>query len=145
MENKLKETNWRSITKLLSWRVSVTVSHLINGFIVSGLWTIGAQIAGFAVFINMFLFWAHERIWNFVGWNRVPNNMRIFEDGYPRTIGKSITWRILISFSNFLIPYFATGSWKQAAAFLGIATITNIILYYAHERVWNMLSFGKKL
>ena len=45
-EKIFKETNLRSVVKVMSWRVSVTISHLINGFIVSGLWTIGAQIAG---------------------------------------------------------------------------------------------------
>ena len=143
-EKIFKETNLRSVVKVMSWRVSVTISHLINGFIVSGLWTIGAQIAGLAVIINMCLFWIHERIWNFILWNRNSSSTNTFEEGHPRTIGKSVTWRLLISINNFLIPYLTTGSWKQAAAFLGIATVINVILYYFHKRVWNLIDWGKK-
>jgi hypothetical protein len=36
-----------------------------------------------------------------------------------------------------------TGSWKAAAAFLTIATILNIIIYYSHERIWNRITWGK--
>ena len=35
-EKIFKETNLRSVVKVMSWRISVTISHLINGFIVSG-------------------------------------------------------------------------------------------------------------
>ena len=141
---KFNETNIRSLIKTLSIRICFSISHLINGFIVSGAWIIGAQIAGLAAIINMLLFWIHERIWNITPWNRNSNNVVKFKDGHPRTIGKSITWRLLITINNFLIPYFTTGSWKQAVAFLGIATILNICIYYTHERVWNIVGWGKK-
>ena len=42
-----------------------------------------------------------------------------------------------------MIPYLTTGSWKSAIAFLTIATIMNIVIYYTHERVWNRIGFGK--
>jgi uncharacterized membrane protein len=67
----------------------------------------------------------------------------MFVDGHPRTISKSVTWRLLITLNNFLIPYITTGSWQAALAFLTIATFLNIIVYYTHERVWNMVKWGK--
>jgi uncharacterized membrane protein len=67
----------------------------------------------------------------------------MFIDGQPRTISKSITWRLLITVNNFMIPYIMTGSWKAAVAFLTIATIMNIVIYYTHERVWNRVTWGK--
>lgn len=140
---KFKETHVRSVAKTLTVRVLFTLSHLLNGFIISGAWIIGAQIAGVATLINMFLFWAHERTWNWFQWNRVPEDNKFFKDGHPRTISKSITWRALITCSNFLIPYFMTGSIGKALAFLTIATIMNLIIYYSHERVWNMVNWGK--
>jgi uncharacterized membrane protein len=36
-----------------------------------------------------------------------------------------------------------TGSWGSAAAFLGIATVVNIALFYGHERLWNRFVWGK--
>ena len=138
-----EETQQRSIAKTLTIRVLFSLSHLVNGFIVSGSWLIGAQILGIAAVVNMFLHWAHERAWNWVQWNRRPGDSAMFQDGQPRTISKSITWRVLITINNFIIPYITTGSWKAAVAFLTIATVMNIIIYYTHERVWNRFSWGK--
>jgi len=137
------ETHARSIVKTLTIRVLFSLSHLVNGFIISGSWIIGAQILGVAAVINMTLHWLHERGWNWFQWNRKPEDDRFFKDGHPRTISKSITWRALITCSNFLIPYFMTGSLGKALAFLTIATFMNIVIYYTHERVWNKVSWGK--
>ena len=142
--SKMDEAQKRSIAKALTARIMFTCSHLINGFIVSGSWIIGAKIVGIAAVFNMFLFWAHERAWNYFQWNRTPKDGLMFLDGQPRSISKSATWRILITINNFMIPYITTGSWKAAAAFLTIATIMNIVLYYTHERVWNRFACGKE-
>lgn len=138
-----KETHARSIAKTLTIRVLFSLSHLLNGFIVSGSWIVGASIVGVAAVVNMTLHWLHERVWNWVQWNRKPEDNAFFKDGHPRTVSKSVTWRALITINNFMIPYLMTGSWKQAAAFLTIATIINIVIYYSHERLWNMVKWGK--
>jgi uncharacterized membrane protein len=139
------ENHLRSISKVISWRVVLTASHVINGFIVSGSWATGIQIALLATIINSFIFWAHERGWNFVQWNRKPTDNILFFEGQPRTISKSVTWRILITISNFTIPFIMTGSWGSAFAFLGIATLVNIVIFYTHERVWNRILWGKTI
>jgi uncharacterized membrane protein len=138
-----KETHTRTIAKVISWRVLLTISHFVNGFIVTGSWVTGLQIAGLAAVINSVLYWAHERGWNFAQWNRKPNDSLMFFEGQPRTVSKIVTWRVLITSSNFLIPFIMTGSWGSAALFLGIATVVNIALFYTHERVWNRFIWGK--
>jgi len=140
---KFIENHPRTIAKVISWRVLLTISHIVNGFIVSGSWATGLQIAGLAAVINSVLYWAHERGWNFAQWNRKPKDGLMFFEGQPRTISKIITWRVLITSSNFLIPFIMTGSWGSAAAFLGIATIVNVALFYSHERIWNRIVWGK--
>ena len=137
------ETHARSIAKTLTVRVCFTLSHILNGFIVTGSWMTGITIASFAVVINMFLFWGHERVWNWFQWNRKPKDNVFFVDGHPRTISKSITWRTIITFNNFMIPFLTTGSWQTALAFLTVATFLNIVVYYLHERAWNMIIWGK--
>jgi uncharacterized membrane protein len=141
---KFNEIQTRSVAKTLTIRVCFSLSHFLNGFIISGSWIIGAQILGVAAVINMVLHWLHERGWNWFQWNRKPNDDKFFKDGHPRTISKSITWRALITCSNFLIPYFLTGSLGQALVFLTIATFMNIIIYYTHERIWNSVGWGKQ-
>jgi len=142
---KYVEMHRRSLAKTITVRICFTLSHLLNGFIVTGTLAAAAQIASVATLINMFLFWAHERIWNWFQWNRKPADDRFFKDGHPRTISKSVTWRLLITTSNFLIPYLLTGSIGKALAFLTLATIFNAIIYYTHERVWNRFSWAKTI
>jgi uncharacterized membrane protein len=137
------ESHARSVSKTLTVRVCFTLSHILNGFIVTGSWMTGVTIASFAVLINMFLFWGHERIWNWFQWNRKPKDNLFFVDGHPRTISKSVTWRAIITFNNFMIPFLTTGSWKAALAFLTVATFLNIAVYYLHERAWNLIKWGK--
>ena len=83
-----QETNLRSFLKTLSIRICFSLSHLVNGFIVSGAWIIGAQIAGVAALVNMILFWLHERFWNRSQWNRNDAIKITFIDGHPRTLCK---------------------------------------------------------
>jgi uncharacterized membrane protein len=137
------ESHARTVAKTLTVRVCFTLSHILNGFIVTGSWMTGVTIASFAVLINMLLFWGHERVWNWFQWNRKPTDNMFFVDGHPRTISKSITWRALITINNFMIPFITTGSWQAALAFLTIATFLNIIVYYTHERAWNLIKWGK--
>jgi uncharacterized membrane protein len=139
------ETHKRTIAKTLTVRVCFTLSHILNGWIVTGELMTGVTIASVAILVNMFLFWIHERIWNWFQWNRNPidTDTLMFVDGHPRTLSKSITWRALITVNNFMIPFLTTGSWQIALAFLTVATFLNIIVYYAHERAWNLVKWGK--
>lgn len=137
------ETHIRSIIKVISWRILITISHVVNAFIVTGSLVMGLKIAGIALVINSILFWTHERIWNIFSWNRKNHDKLKFSEGQPRSISKIISWRLLITTSNFVIPFIATGNWGQAALFTGMATITNMILYWAHERIWNQIKLGK--
>lgn len=137
-----KETQTRTVGKVISWRVLLTISHIVNGFIATGSFVTGLQIAGLAAVINSFLFWAHERGWNWAQWNRYPTETA-FVEGQPRTVSKILTWRVLITASNFFIPFIVTGSWGQAVLFGGLATVVNMFLFWAHERVWNHFGWGK--
>ena len=138
--NELKR---RTLAKVISWRVIQTFSHTINGFIVSGSWAIGLNIAGWALLINSILFWVHERLWNKWQWARVISK-KIFSERYTRSISKTLSWRILITISNFVIPFIVTGNLIMSLSFLSLATLVNMALYWAHERGWNYVTWGKK-
>lgn len=141
---KFTENHPRTIAKVVSWRVLLTISHVVNGLIATGSLVMGLKIAGLALVINSVLYWVHERIWNFLQWNRKENDRLMFNEGNPRSLSKMISWRVLITASNFVIPFIITGSWGQAAIFTGLATLVNMALFWGHERVWNWIKWGKK-
>ncbi len=70
--------------------------------------------------------------------------MKFFEK-FTRTLVKVISWRVVITLSNFSLTYFLTGSWQTGLAFVGLATIVNTIVYALHERGWNRIQWGKKI
>jgi uncharacterized membrane protein len=66
-----------------------------------------------------------------------------FHESQLRTIGKIVTWRILLTLVNFTYTFIATGNWKAGLAVAGMAAIFNTLIYWAHERVWNSVGYGK--
>lgn len=144
MNKTYDETHLRSLAKVVSWRVLLTASHIINTFIITGSLIAGLKVAGLAAVINSVLFWLHERLWNLADWNRQQHDKLTFSEGQPRSLSKIITWRVLITASNFFIPFFVTGSWGSAALFVGMATVVNMLLFWGHERVWNRVNWGKQ-
>ena len=141
--NNFTETKIRTISKVVTWRILLTISHVVNAFVITGSLVTGLQIAGLAAVINSILFWLHERAWNFLQWDRKEDEKVEFVEGQPRTFGKIMTWRVLITASNFVIPYIMTGSLGSAALFTGIATVVNMGIFWLHERLWNLVKLGK--
>ena len=68
-----------------------------------------------------------------------------FIEKVNRTLIKVISWRVVITASNFLLTYFLTGSWQTGLAFVGLATVVNTLVYALHERGWNYIQWGKTI
>lgn len=142
---KFNETNTRSIVKAISWRVILTVSHIVNTVIITGSLILGLKVAGLAAIINSLMYFAHERVWNYFQWKRDNNPKLTFEEKQSRSISKTITWRLVIMGNNFLIPFILTGSWVVGAQYFTLATLVNMALYWIHERAWNNVKWKKEI
>jgi len=140
---KFKETEKRILAKTILIRVLFTFTVVGNLYLSGASWSQIWTILPFATVVSMIAYWLHERTWNKAQWNRKPRNNFFFTEGQPRTVVKSVTWRILISITNVIIPYLATGSWGSAAIYLGLATVINAAVYYIHERSWLLVNWGQ--
>jgi uncharacterized membrane protein len=60
-----------------------------------------------------------------------------------RSLFKSISWRIIGTLDTILISWFITGTLQMAFAIGSIEMITKMILYFFHERLWNIIKWGK--
>jgi adenylylsulfate kinase len=65
-----KETSIRSLIKAVSWRITGTIDTFFVSWFVTGQPLIASGIALTEIFTKVGLFWAHERIWNKINWNR---------------------------------------------------------------------------
>ena len=69
--------------------------------------------------------------------------MNKFIEKIPRSVAKVVTWRILVTITNFVGSWLASGSWMVGLGVVSFALVVNSILYFVHERVWNKAGWGK--
>ncbi|NJD01918.1 MAG: DUF2061 domain-containing protein [Ruminiclostridium sp.] len=60
-----------------------------------------------------------------------------------RSIAKAVSWRMTGTFDTILISFFITGKIKFALSIGFVELITKTLLYFFHERIWNMIKFGR--
>jgi len=141
---KFNEKYLRSLSKVITMRIIFTFVHITNTFIVTGSLLMGLKVAGLAFFVNPVLYWLHERGWNWWQWGRYTDDVHNFKEGNWRSLSKDITWRVVITGSNFFLPYFVTGNLKYGLTIMSLATLVNMTIYFCHERIWNLFKWGRE-
>jgi uncharacterized membrane protein len=61
-----------------------------------------------------------------------------------RSFLKTVSWRVTGSTSTAVIAWLVTGDIGVAGALALIQAMTNTVLYYLHERLWNRTDFGRQ-
>ncbi|PRX48038.1 DUF2061 domain-containing protein [Salegentibacter salegens] len=61
-----------------------------------------------------------------------------------RSILKTVSWRIVGTIDTIVISWILTEEIETALAIGSVELVTKMILYFGHERLWNMISFGKE-
>jgi uncharacterized membrane protein len=64
-------------------------------------------------------------------------------EAHSRSFIKAVSWRMLGSIDTFVISYFVTHQLVFAASIASVETVTKIILFYGHERIWAAVPWGR--
>jgi uncharacterized membrane protein len=64
-------------------------------------------------------------------------------DKHYRSLFKAVSWRLTGSVDTLIISFLITGKIRWALTISGVELFTKIGLYYAHERIWETLPFGR--
>jgi uncharacterized membrane protein len=67
------ERAFRSLGKVVTWRIAVTITNFIGGWLASGNPWVGLGVVSFALVVNSILYYFHERIWNRIDWGKKVN------------------------------------------------------------------------
>ena len=67
----------------------------------------------------------------------------VLNDTRKRSVIKTLTWRVTGSFATFLIAWIIGGDLGIASTIAVIQIVANTLLYYFHERVWNLVTWGR--
>jgi adenylylsulfate kinase len=60
-----------------------------------------------------------------------------------RSLAKAISWRIFATLTTILLVFAFTGNLAVSEGVGITELVSKIVIYYVHERVWNVLRFGK--
>ena len=122
----------RHIVKSISWRILGTLDTFLLSYIITGSIFFGLRISGIDFFWKLFLYYFHERIW-FLSKIRNANKRHLL---------KTFSWRAAGSISTLVVVFVVTGNPFTGFKIGIVETITKMILYYIHEKMWYRINFG---
>lgn len=63
---------------------------------------------------------------------------------HVRSIAKAISWRIVATITTILLVFAFTGNLTVSGSVGLLELVLKTVIYYFHERVWNLSGFGRK-
>lgn len=132
------DTNFRTAVKTFSYRCAAALSVFLAALVMGhgGAFGLNFVILSFTVgFVSFFL---HERVWNMVRWGR--NGI---DDTRLRSAVKTITWRAWAFCVLFVTALILGLKSNDALAWSIVSNVLFIVVHYIHERVWNLVTWGK--
>lgn len=136
----IKETHLRTTAKAVAYRtLSVSLAILLTLIYGASL----KQAVAFgvvALFVGMLWFYLYDRAWLFIKWNRNTQG----QDTKTRSAVKAVLYRIVvIAMTAVTARIIFTDNSFIAILMAGSQFITNILVYFVLERVWNIVAWGK--
>lgn len=122
----------RHIIKSLTWRFIGTLDTFVFTWLITGDLSDGINISGITTFTKFFWYYVHERMWF---------NSSV-TDSNKRHILKTFTWRGIGTLDTVLFVWLITGSPFTGLKIGGTETISKMLLYYGHEKLWYKINYG---
>jgi uncharacterized membrane protein len=66
-----------------------------------------------------------------------------FNEKIERSLLKSITFRLLVITSDFIVIFLITHRYDITIGVVALSNLSSTILYFFHERTWNTIHWGK--
>ena len=122
----------RHLVKSISWRIIGTIDTFLLSYILTGSMSFGLSISGVDFFSKLFLYYYHERIWFR---SKIRNTNK-------RHLLKTFSWRALGSLATLIVAWIITGNPLTGFKIGLVETLSKMILYYVHEKMWYRSDFG---
>ena len=135
----MKDTQLRSVTKGISWRIFASIDTFFLSWFILGNPIHAGSIAGLEMLTKIFLYFLHERVWNVIPLGRKQEG----KVAHWRSLIKGITWRFVGSIDTVLLSWFISGKIFESIKLGGMELVTKILLFYIHERIWVKIKWGR--
>ena len=90
------------------------------------------NLSGITTVTKFIWYYIHERYWFSLSF---PNTNK-------RHIIKTFSWRFIGTIDTILFGWFLTGNPFTGLKIGGVETISKMILYFGHEKLWYRINFG---
>lgn len=124
----------RHLAKTVTWRIVGTLDTFVFAFHLTGDINTSLSLSGYTVITKMIWYYFHERAWF----------RSSISNANSRHFIKTFTWRGIGTLDTILISLLLTGDLNLGLQIGGVETITKMILYYLHEKLWYRINFGLK-
>ena len=122
----------RHIVKSISWRIIGTVDTFLLSYILTGSISFGLSISGVDFFSKLAFYYFHERFWFL---SNIGNANK-------RHLYKTFSWRAMGSLITLIVAWIASGNPLTGFKIGLVESLSKMILYYFHEKLWYRISFG---
>jgi uncharacterized membrane protein len=132
------DSHIRTVVKAVSYRTVVAISIFLAALAMNYSAGFGLTFVVMSYTIGFVSFWIQERLWNLTNWQRTGTS-----DNKIRSIAKTVTWRLWSMFVLFTVGMLMGLSSSHALEWTIVTNVLFVVVHYVHERVWNLLSWGK--
>ena len=122
----------RHIAKSISWRLIGTIDTFIFAWLLTGEIQDGLNLSVITTLTKFIWYYIHERYWFSLS----------FSNSNKRHIIKTFTWRFIGTIDTILFGWILTGNPLTGLKIGGVETISKMILYFGHEKLWYKINFG---
>ena len=116
----------------MTWRFIGTIDTLIFAWLISEDLYEGISISGVTTFTKLVWYYLHERWWF---------NSTIL-DSNKRHLIKTFTWRGVGTLDTIFFAWLITENPLTGLKIGGIETVSKMLLYFGHEKLWYKVNYG---
>jgi len=122
----------RHLAKTVSWRIIGTLDTLVFALLLTGDMKTSLSLSGYTIITKMIWYYLHERAWFRTS----------ILNANSRHLVKTFTWRGIGTLDTIFISFLLTGDGTLGLQMGGVETVTKMILYFFHEKLWYRINFG---
>ena len=127
--------NKRHLAKSLSWRAIGTIDTFIFAWLITGNIDEGLRLSGITTLTKLVWYYIHEQLWF----------KSSLSDSNKRHIFKTFSWRAIGTLDTVIMGWIIIGNPLIGLKIGGIESITKMLLYFGHEKLWYKINFGLDL
>ena len=124
--------NKRHLAKAFSWRLIGTLDTFVFAWMISGDLNQGINISAITTITKLVWYYIHEQLWfrsNVIEANK-------------RHIYKTFSWRAVGTLDTIIFSWIIIGDPLIGLTIGGAETVSKMILYFGHEKLWHKINFG---